>query len=64
MSKRKININEIKKSILRGKKYNTIATKYEIVLSYFKQKEIKNHDIFRIDFFPLILDLFQQLNSA
>lgn len=64
MNKRKLDINEIKKSTLRGKKYKTINTKYEVVLSYFKQKEIKSHDIFRIDFFPLINDLLQQLNAA
>lgn len=38
MNKRKIDINEIKKSIVKGKKYKNIDVKYEVVLSYFKQK--------------------------
>lgn len=41
MNKRKIDVNEIKKSIVRGKKYRNINVKYEVMLSYFKQKDVK-----------------------
>jgi hypothetical protein len=38
MNKRKLEINEVKKIALRGKKQKTIITKYEVALSFFKQK--------------------------
>ena len=42
MNKRKIDINELKKNSLKGKKYRTISVKYETVLAFFKQKEVKD----------------------
>ena len=41
MNKRKIDVNELKKNATRGKKCRNINVKYEVVLSYFKQKEAK-----------------------
>jgi hypothetical protein len=49
---------------LRGKKQKTITTKYEVALSFFKQKEQKNSKIFTINFEPLILDLLDQLTNV
>jgi hypothetical protein len=54
MNKRKIDVNEIKKGVVRGKKYRNINVKYEVVLSYFKQKEVKEMQIFQVSFFPLV----------
>lgn len=48
MKKRKLDINEIKKLTLRGKQSRTITTKYETVLSFFKQKDEKSNPIFLI----------------
>lgn len=64
MNKRKIDINELKKGACKGKKYRTINVKYETVLSYFKQKEVKEIPIFQLTFPPLILDLIEQLTAA
>ena len=57
MNKRKLEINDIKKQFLRGKKQKTITTRYEIALSYFKQKDAYKLKIFCIYFERLILDL-------
>jgi hypothetical protein len=46
MNKRKIDINELKKQASKGKKHRTVNVKYEVVLSYFKQKEPKDAIIF------------------
>lgn len=54
MNKRKIDVNEIKKGIVRGKKYRNINVKYEVMLSYFKQKDLKDINIFTVTFPPLI----------
>ena len=59
MNKRKLEINEIKKLTLRGKKQKTIITKYEVALSYFKQKDVRNLKIFSIYFESIILDLLE-----
>lgn len=64
MNKRKIEINDIKKQTLRGKKHKTITTKYEAALSYFKNKDVRKLKVFIIDFESLILDLLEQLTSA
>ena len=50
MNKRKLEVNEIKKLSLRNKKHKTITTKYEVALSYFKQKDAKKLKIFSIYF--------------
>ena len=46
MNKRKIDINDLKKKALRGKKYRTINARYDIVLAFFKEKEVKEREIF------------------
>jgi hypothetical protein len=63
MNKRKIDINELKKNSMKGSKYRTISVKYENVLAYFKQKEVKEKDIFRVDFSELIEDLVNQMSA-
>lgn len=42
MTKRKMDIKELKKAASKGKKLREINVKYETVLSYFKQKDTKN----------------------
>lgn len=64
MSKRKLEINEVKKITLRGRKQKTITTKYEVALSFFKNKDQKNVKIFNISFEPLIFDLLDQLANV
>ena len=64
MKKRKLDINEIKKLTLRGKQGRTITTKYEVVLSFFKQKEEKSAAIFTIQLEQLVIDLLDQLSNA
>lgn len=46
MNKRKIDINNLKKKALRGKKYKTINARYDMVLAFFKEKEVKDKEIF------------------
>ena len=46
MNKRKIDINDLKKKALRGKKYRTINARYDTVLAFFKEKEVKDKEIF------------------
>lgn len=50
MNKRKLELNEIKKTITRGRKQKLINTKYEVAMSFFKQKEVKTPKIFTIYF--------------
>lgn len=50
MNKRKLEINEVKKISVKAKKHSTVTTKYEVALSFFKQKELKNNQIFSISF--------------
>ena len=64
MNKRKLELNDIKKQFLRGRKYKTITTRYEIALSYFKQKDVCKQKIFSIYFEKLIIDLLEQLTNA
>jgi hypothetical protein len=64
MNKRKIDVNEIKKGIVRGKKYRNINVKYEVMLSYFKQKDVKDMKIFQITFPSLIEDILTELLTA
>lgn len=64
MNKRKIDINELKKTICRGKKIRAITVKYDTVLAYFKHKDTKDNKVFHIGFLPLITDLLEQLTTA
>ena len=63
MNKRKIDVNDLKKKSIKGKKQQNVNVKYDIVLAYFKKKEVKGNDIFQTSFLPLISDLLQQLAS-
>lgn len=50
MNKRKIELNEIKKNVMKGRKHKLINTKYEVAMSFFKQKDMRNSKIFTIYF--------------
>lgn len=63
MNKRKIDINDLKKRALRGKKYRTINARYDTVLAFFKEKEVKEKEIFEVDFISLISDLISQITT-
>lgn len=64
MKKRKLDVNEIKKLTLRSKQSRTITTKYQVVLSFFKEKNEKSNRIFTIELENLIADFLDQLSNA
>ena len=54
----------MKKNACKGKKIKTINVKYETLFAYFKQKDSKELNVFKITFMPLINDLLSQLAAT